>query len=108
MVALAFAVAFVAGMNFFSILNFWPLTISAVYDPFPVKIGLRGISPSYATSIGAIFWSSLLSIFPGGCRWILLAAASFLTIFGGALACLTPNNVSHTQNISMVDLLQTY
>jgi hypothetical protein len=39
----------VAGMNFFSLLNFWPLTISSVWDPIPVQIGLRGISVGFST-----------------------------------------------------------
>ena len=56
-VALAFGVAFVAGMNFFCLLNFWPLTISRVWDPIPLKIGLRGLSAGFATAIGAIFWN---------------------------------------------------
>lgn len=32
-VALALAVSFVSGMNFYSMINFAPLTYSAVYDP---------------------------------------------------------------------------
>ena len=95
-VALSFAVAFVAGMNFFSLLNFWPLTISKVWDPIPIKIGLRGISAGLATAIGAIFWNALLSVFTGGCKWILLLAAAMLTCFGGALAVMTPDNVVTT------------
>ncbi|EME87107.1 uncharacterized protein MYCFIDRAFT_97314, partial [Pseudocercospora fijiensis CIRAD86] len=38
-VGFSFAVAFVAGMNFFSLLNFWPLTIRSVWDPSPIAIG---------------------------------------------------------------------
>ena len=95
-VALSFAVAFVAGMNFFSLLNFWPLTISTVWDPVPVKIGLRGISAGFATAIGAIFWNALLSTFPGDCKWILFIAAGLLTAFGGALSVMNPTNVVTT------------
>ena len=58
-VGLSFAVAFIAGANFFSLLNFWPLTISSVWDPDPVKIGLRAISVGFATAIGAIVRSLL-------------------------------------------------
>ena len=32
-VAMALAVAFIAGMNFYSLINFTPLTYSAVYTP---------------------------------------------------------------------------
>ena len=34
----AFAVAAIAGANFFSLLNFWPLTIANVWNPDPVSI----------------------------------------------------------------------
>ncbi len=40
-VAIALAVAFISGMNFYSMINFAPLTYSAVYDPecvFPLKL----------------------------------------------------------------------
>jgi hypothetical protein len=95
-VALSFAVAFVGGMNFFSLLNFWPLTIESVWDPDPVKIGLRGISVGFFTALGAIFWNALLSTFPGGARWILVLASCMLTIFGGALSIMDPYNVVAT------------
>ena len=95
-VALSFAVAFVAGMNFFSLLNFWPLTISTVWYPDPVKIGLRGMSAGFATAIGAIFWNALLSTFPADCKWILFVAAGLLTCFGGALSVMSPENIVTT------------
>ncbi|KJX96812.1 MFS drug efflux pump like protein [Zymoseptoria brevis] len=91
-VAPAFAVAFVAGMNFFSLLNFWPLTISNVWNPDPVQIGIRGIPVGMATAVGAIFWNALLSYWKGGAKWVLLIASGMLTAFGGSLACLNPTN----------------
>ena len=90
--ALAYVVAFVAGMNFFSVLNFWPLLIANVYNPNPVHVGLRGLAPGLTVTIGAIFFNALLSIFPGGSRWILFTASMLLTAFGGALAVVTPDN----------------
>ncbi|KAK5114166.1 hypothetical protein LTR62_002736 [Meristemomyces frigidus] len=101
-VALGYAVAFVAGMNFFSLLNFWPLTISAVYSPQPVKIGLRGMPVGLSTAAGAIFWNALLSTFPGGARWILVCAACVLTAFGGSLASMTPDNVVSTVAVATI------
>ena len=95
-VGLSFAVAFVAGMNFFSLLNFWPLTISTVWPYDPILIGWRGMSAGFATAIGAIFWNALLSTFPGGCKWILFLAAGMLTTFGGALSVMNPDNVVTT------------
>ncbi|KAK5685652.1 hypothetical protein LTR17_027036 [Elasticomyces elasticus] len=95
-VALAYVVAFIGGMSFFSLLNFWPLTISNVWDPVPVKIGLRAIPAGFATAIGAIFWNAMLSTWPGGAREILVIAAGFLTAFGGSLAIMSPENIVAT------------
>lgn len=92
-VGFSFAVAFVAGMNFFSLLNFWPLTISNVWSPDPVAIGYRGLPVALATAVGAIFWCALLSLFPANCNYVLLAASTMLTAFGGALASISPDNV---------------
>ncbi|KAF1352677.1 hypothetical protein EJ07DRAFT_168801 [Lizonia empirigonia] len=39
-VGFAYVIAFAAGMNFFSILNFFPVTFTSVYEPDPVKIVL--------------------------------------------------------------------
>ncbi|KAI5357506.1 putative major facilitator transporter Str1/Tri12, major facilitator superfamily [Septoria linicola] len=101
-VALSFAVAFVAGMNFFSLLNFWPLTISTVWTPDPVAIGWRGLPVAVATAVGAIFWNALLSVWTGGIRYILFLAAAMLTIFGGALASISPDNVY--QSVTLASL----
>lgn len=79
-------------MNFFSLLNFWPLLISTVYSPNPVRVGLRGLAPGLSTTTGAIFFNALLSTFPGGSRWILVCASAILTCFGGALSVVTPDN----------------
>ena len=94
--ALSFAVAFVAGVDFCSLVNFWLLAISRVWDPLPVKIGLRGISIGIFTAFGAIFWNALLSTYKGGVRWILVIAASILTAFGGSLSTMSPANVITT------------
>ncbi|KAL1794523.1 hypothetical protein ACET3X_007944 [Alternaria dauci] len=91
-VALAYVVAFSAGMNFFSILNFFPVTFSSVYEPVPVLIGLRGLGPAFTTAFGAIFFNAALSRFPGHTREVLLLAVAIMTGFAGALAVMTPNN----------------
>ncbi|KXS97771.1 hypothetical protein AC579_8823 [Pseudocercospora musae] len=92
-VGFAFAVAFVAGMNFFSLLNFWPLTIRSVWTPSPVAIGYRGLPLALATAVGAIFWCGLLSYFSANCNYILFTASLMLTAFGGSLASMNPHNV---------------
>jgi hypothetical protein len=91
-VALAYTVAFVAGMNFFSVLNFWPLMISTVWTPDPVQIGLRGFAPGLSVTLGAIFFNSMLSTWKGGSKWILFIASAILTGFGGAMAVVRPDN----------------
>ncbi|KAH7384489.1 major facilitator superfamily domain-containing protein [Pyrenochaeta sp. MPI-SDFR-AT-0127] len=91
-VALAYVVAFAAGMNFFSLLNFFPVTFTSVYDPVPVRIGLRGMAPGISTAIGAIFFNAMLSTFPGHTREVLLSAVAMMTAFTGAMAVMTPEN----------------
>jgi hypothetical protein len=91
-VGLAYVVAFAAGMNFFSILNFFPVTFTSVYAPDPVQIGLKGIPPAFTTTIGAITFNAALSVWPGRSREILLVAVLFMTAFSGSLACSTPEN----------------
>jgi hypothetical protein len=91
-VTCAFIVAFVAGMNFFSYLNFWPLLISNVYDNDPIKVGLRGIGAGLATTIGAITASALISFFPNRANLILFAFCTMVTAFGGALSVVSPDN----------------
>jgi hypothetical protein len=91
-VSLAYAVAFVAGMNFFSVLNFWPLMISSVWNPDPVQVGLRGFAPGLSVTVGAIFFNSMLSTWKGGSKWVLVIASALLTCFGGAMAVVTPEN----------------
>jgi hypothetical protein len=91
-VGLAYVVAFAAGMNFFSILNFFPVTFTSVYDPDPVKIGVRGLGPAFTTAVGAIGFNAALSFFPNHTREVLLLAVLLMTGFAGSLAVMTPDN----------------
>ncbi|OCK81189.1 MFS general substrate transporter [Lepidopterella palustris CBS 459.81] len=91
-VGLAYVIAFTAGMNFFSLLNFFPVAFSTVYNPDPVQIGLKGLGPAISTTLGAIFFNSMLSTFGGHSREILLVALIVMTSFGGSLAASTPDN----------------
>jgi hypothetical protein len=79
-------------MNFFSVLNFWPLMISNVWNPNPVQVGLRGFAPGLSVTIGAIFFNSMLSTWRGGSKWVLFIASAMLTSFGGAMSVVTPEN----------------
>jgi MFS family permease len=79
-VALAFFIAFVAGMNFYSVINFFPLSFGAVYDPDPVQVGLKGLGYGISTTVGAVFFNALLSTkIPA--KAILLVAAILMSKF---------------------------
>lgn len=85
------SIAFVAGMNFFALLNFFPLMFSRVFEPDPVQIGLKGIPPAFSTTFGAVFTNAALTWFKGHNRELLLGATILMTAFGGSLACVTPD-----------------
>jgi hypothetical protein len=75
-----------------SILNFFPVVFTSVYEPDPVRIGLRAIGPAFTTAIGAILFNAALSVFPGRAREVLLVAVLLMTCFAGSLAVMTPDN----------------
>ncbi|KAJ9646693.1 hypothetical protein H2204_000385 [Knufia peltigerae] len=92
-VALTFFIAFVAGINFYSLLNFYPLSFATMYDPDPIQIGLKGLGYGISITAGAVFFNALLSTSIEA-KWILLVAASLMTAFGGALIGVTPDTPS--------------
>lgn len=68
----AFATAFVAGMNFYSLLNFFPLTFSSVFNPDPVQVGLKALGYGFSVTIGASVGNAMLSLLKGHNREILI------------------------------------
>ncbi|OQU99157.1 hypothetical protein CLAIMM_04831 isoform 1 [Cladophialophora immunda] len=80
-----------AGMNFYAMINFFPLVYQRVFQPDPVKVGLRGLGPGLSTTLGAVVANSSLSWFRGHNREILLAGCVIMTAFGGAFAAVTPD-----------------
>jgi hypothetical protein len=101
-VALAYATAFVGGMFFYSALNFLPLTWDSVYVNDPIQIGLKGLPPAIATTIGAIGFNALLSTFPNRSREVLMTSAIIMTAFGTALVAMTPDNPKTTVALATV------
>jgi hypothetical protein len=82
----------VGGMFFYSALNFLPLIWDSVYVNDPIQIGLKGLPPAIATTLGAIGFNALLSTYPSHSREILMVGALIMTGFGGALAIINPDN----------------
>lgn len=78
-VALAYSIAFIGGMSFYSLLNFYPMLYSTVYDPEPVKVGVRALGVSLCVTFGAIVFNALLTISKGRAREILLAGAIIMS-----------------------------
>ena len=58
---LAFLVAFIAGFDFYSLINFFPVSFSTVWSPDPVQVGLKGLGYGISTTVGAVFWNAMLS-----------------------------------------------
>lgn len=70
--AKVFLVAFVGGMNLYSLLNFFPLTFTNVFNPDPVQVGLKGLGYGISVTAGATIINGLLSVFKNHNRELLL------------------------------------
>jgi len=83
----------VAGANFYSLLNFWPLEAQILYgvgDPHRVA---RTIIPfGYAVASGVIFVNLGLSYFRGANRELLIISSAMMTAGVGALAAVNTGN----------------
>lgn len=67
-------------MNFYAMLNFFPLEFSTVFKPDPVRVGLRGLAPGIGTTIGAVLANAALSWLKGHNREILLAGCIIMSM----------------------------
>ena len=95
-VALAFGIVFIAGMDFYSILGFFPITLLDVYYTSPVTVGVRALCYPWMILGGACIVSFLMSYTRGHIRVMFLIVACIMTAFTGALAKSTPENPSFT------------
>ncbi|KAK6369656.1 hypothetical protein LTS17_009562 [Exophiala oligosperma] len=101
-VAMSFLVAFVAGMYFYAILNFFPIVYLDVYRPDPIQSGVKGVIVAIGVTAGAVIPNMLLSVWRDHNRWILFAAAILTTTFGTALVTSTPENPVQTVALGTV------
>ena len=59
-------------------LNFYPLSFATMYDPEPIKIGLKGLGYGISVTAGAVFFNALLSTRIEA-KWILLISAAIMS-----------------------------
>lgn len=95
-VAVAYVVVFIAGLEFYSILGFFPLVLEYVYNTDAITIGVRGLCYPWAILGGACLISFLMSYTRGHVRLMFFLMAAIMTAFTGALALSTPDNPGYT------------
>lgn len=95
-VALAYVVVFVAGLEFYSILGFFPLVLQYVYNTDAITTGVRGLCYPCAILGGACLVSFSMSYTRGHVRLMFFLMAAIMTAFTGALALSTPDNPGYT------------
>ena len=78
-VRMAFIISLIAGMNFYSLINFAPLFFSNVYPADPVLVGARSTGMPTATIFGAVFGNWFVSRFPKYARWSVAASCGFMS-----------------------------
>lgn len=94
-IAKAFLVAFIGGAEFYSLINFFPMSFSTVFDPDPIQVGLKGIGYGLSTIIGAALANSLLSTkIPA--KYILLVGAVLMSKSGFVHNFLSHNRLTCT------------
>ncbi len=79
-VGMAFLIAFVAGMYYYSLINFFPIVYESVYDPDPVQVGLKGLGPGFSVTFGAVLVNAALSLWKGHNRELLLVSAILMSM----------------------------
>jgi MFS family permease len=90
--ALTLWITFVSGMNFFSILLFWPTQSYNSYGHDPLQVGIRNLALGFPILAGACIVLTLLSFTRGRIRELMVVSCIFMTAGGGAMAALGPNN----------------
>ncbi|KAL5364875.1 hypothetical protein BJX96DRAFT_179340 [Aspergillus floccosus] len=78
-------------MNFYAMLNFFPLEYKEMFDPDPVHVGLRALPAGIGTTVGAVLGNALLTWFKSHNKSILIVGCCMMTAFSGALAAVTPD-----------------
>ena len=80
-IAMVFCIAFIGGINFYSIVNFFPLTFSHVYYPDPVQVGLKALGPSIYIALVATRTNVRLTALKGRGKELLLFNSVLMSEF---------------------------
>jgi hypothetical protein len=80
----------VAGANFYSLLNFWPLECQTFFGPDAHQITRTLIPFGFSVASGVIIVNWGLSILHGANRELLVISAAMMTAGVGALAAVNP------------------
>jgi len=86
-------ITFVSGMNFFSIILFWPTQSYNVYGHDHWGVGIRNLALGFPIMAGACIVLVLLSLTRGRIRELMFVSCVFMTAGGGAMAALNRDNV---------------
>jgi hypothetical protein len=109
-VAIAFAINFISGMNFYSLINckgptslhsillrfclhnptVFPATFQTLYDPDPLQVGLKGLGYGISVTAGAAIVNALMTFLPKYNRELLLASCVVMSKSIDIRALLTP------------------
>jgi len=81
-----------AGANFYSLLNFWPLECQQLYGPEPHAVARTVVAFGYSVALGVILVDWGLSLFRGANRELLVLSSVFMTAGVGALAAVNETN----------------
>ncbi|KAF2757893.1 putative major facilitator superfamily transporter [Pseudovirgaria hyperparasitica] len=92
-VLMSYIIVFIAGMEFYSILGFFPLMLQNVWPASPEQTGLRGFWYPLAILIGACLVSAGITYSRGRVAWMFVTCSVLMTAFCGSLASATPFNM---------------
>lgn len=74
-VALIYLVAFISGLNFYSLINFLPLAFGVLYEPDAISVGTKILPFSFGGIFAAVAFNAALSFTRGRNREVMLFAA---------------------------------
>lgn len=95
-VLMAYIIVFIAGVQFYSILGFFPLALEKVWPSSPEISGFRGLWYPLAILVGACVVSYAMSYTRGHVMPMFVISSCLMTAFSGALVTATPFNVGQS------------